>query len=58
MGQIPNILKSEIIESLRETMTTNPTIPVPTNKYENNSENKKDNCGSFKIFVKKEYNWL
>ena len=43
MGQIPSILKSEIIESLRETMTTNPTIPVPTNKYENNSENKKDN---------------
>ena len=43
MGQLPSIIKSEIIESLRETMTTNPTIPVPTNKYENNSENKKDN---------------
>ena len=41
MGQIPSVIKVDFIESMRDTMTTNPTIPISkTQQQQKNRDNK------------------
>tara|TARA_E500000178_G_scaffold336956_1_gene375571 strand:+ start:2234 stop:2407 length:174 start_codon:yes stop_codon:yes gene_type:complete len=42
MGQIPSVIKVDFIESMRDTMTTNPTIPISKTQKQQQQQKNRD----------------